>query len=290
MTDARYGPEDARVVGADPWLERRLDHPEDVAVGEDCLYAGGEDGQVYRIDSETGAVETLADTGGFVLGVTVGPAGDLYVCDFQRHAVLRLPLDGGTPGELHTVVEGGPADPPWHPNYAVFDRAGRLYVSDSGDRSDMADAGGCVYVVDPHGRGRVLTRAPSAFPNGLALSEDDTLYVAETGAERVTAVGIEGGEATDTWTATEEMGLVDGLAFDAEGRLYGASLGDDAVYRLDDGVETLVHDPEGLTVGNPTNLAFGGPEMHTLYIANLGLWHLTAVDIDARGRPPTPPA
>lgn len=288
--DARYGPEDARTLGADAWLERRLDHPEDVAVGDDALYAGGEDGQVYRVDPRSGAVEVLADTGGFVLGVTVGPGGDLYVCDFQRHAVFRLPLDGGEPsGSLETVVEGGPGDPPWHPNYCVFDREGRLYVSDSGDRSDMANAGGCVYAVDPDGTGRVLTDEPSAFPNGLALGADGTLYVAETGAKRVTAVALAGGTVETVTTVTEEMGLVDGLALDAADRLYGASLGDDAVYRLEDGsVETLVHDPEGMTVGSPTNIAFGGPDTQTLYIANLGLWHLTAVEIDARGRPSPP--
>jgi hypothetical protein len=42
-----------------------LDHPEGVALGPDGkVYAGGEGGQVYRIDYASRHVETYADTGG----------------------------------------------------------------------------------------------------------------------------------------------------------------------------------------------------------------------------------
>jgi hypothetical protein len=52
------------------WEVRRfsagLDHPEGIAAGrDDTLYAGGEDGQVYRISSNGEKVEVLANTGGF---------------------------------------------------------------------------------------------------------------------------------------------------------------------------------------------------------------------------------
>jgi len=40
-------------------------------------------------------------------------------------------------------------------------------------------------------------------------------------------------------------------------------------------------------VCNPTNLAFGGPEMGTIHVVNLGLAHVTAIELDERGRLPT---
>ena len=290
-TDPLVSIEDATIVGADPWLTTRLDHPEDVAVADDGrLYAGGERGQLYCINPETNEVRELASTEGFILGVELGPEGDLYACDFQRHAVFRLPLSEGSPsGELSVVVSGGPDTPPWHPNYAVFDADGRLYVSDSGDRSDMENAGGCIYGVDTNGEGYIVTDELDAFPNGMALSKSGTeLYVAETGTHEISVIHLNEGRATDVEQLDIDFGLVDGLALDNDDVLYAASIGDNAVYRYHEGrVETVVVDPDGLVIGNPTNLAFGGSDFSTLYIANLGLWHLTTIECDVTGRHPT---
>lgn len=59
-----------------------LDHPECVAVdASGNLWAGGEAGQVYRIDGETGAIETVGTTNGFILGITPDGDGHLWLCD-----------------------------------------------------------------------------------------------------------------------------------------------------------------------------------------------------------------
>lgn len=272
--------DEASVIGSDPWLETRLDHPEDVAVAVDgTLYAGGEAGQIYHVDPVDDTVMELARTGGFVLGVTIGPDGDVYACDFQQHAVFRLPVDGHEPtGELEVFVSGGDDVTPRHPNYCVFDDTGRMYVSDSGERSDMADAGGCIYVREPDGYERVLTKTCSAFPNGLALSPDGSvLYVAETGTHNVWAIEVVDGHVDQASVITDDMGMIDGLAVDSEGRLYGASIGDNAVYRFQgESVEVYAVDPDGLTIGNPTNVAID-EKRNVLYTANLALWHVTAL-------------
>lgn len=269
----------AETIGSDPWLETRLDHPEDIAVAPDgTLYAGGEDGQLYHVDPAENAVVELARTDGFVLGVTLGPDGDLYACDFQEHAVFRLPLEEtGVGGDLERIVYGSADAPPWHPNYCVFDRKERLYVSDSGDRSEMSNAGGCIYVREPDGEGRVLTDRCSAFPNGLALSNDGSrLFVAETGTHDVWELHLDDGRVTDHRIRTSDMGLIDGVAVDSAGRLYGASIGDNAIYRLRDGtVEVYAVDPTGLTMGNPTNVVVDEAN-ERLYVANLALWHITS--------------
>jgi sugar lactone lactonase YvrE len=286
---------DAGILGADPYHKTYLDHPEGVAVGSDgIVYAGGEDGQVYRIDPTTNDVEVLADTGGFSLCVTLdAPEKNLYVCDFKKHAVFRVPLeaDGTTDGDVETVIAGTETEPPIQPNYCVFDSEGRLYLSDSGDRTaPMDQSGGCVIVIEPDGSDRVLTDEPSAWTNGLALSRDEsTLYVAETGTEEVSAIHLdEDATVVDIELVADDFGHVDGIALDADENLYAASIGDNAIYRQRDGeTEVVLHDPAGLTMCNPTNVAFGGDDMRTLYIANLGLTHITTIEVDRSGRFPT---
>src|SRR5918999_1249606 len=73
-----------------------LDHPEGVTVTSDgILYSGGESGQIYRVDIETGDFEEVANTGGFMLGLCADSDGILYCCDLERREVLRVdPNDG----------------------------------------------------------------------------------------------------------------------------------------------------------------------------------------------------
>ena len=71
-----------------------LDHPEGVALGPDGnIYAGGEDGQVYRINYESRQVEAYANTGGLNLGMALDAAANLYVCTADRGGVYKV-----TPG------------------------------------------------------------------------------------------------------------------------------------------------------------------------------------------------
>ncbi|MFB6295857.1 MAG: SMP-30/gluconolactonase/LRE family protein [Halobacteriales archaeon] len=285
---ALYSPEETRVVGADTYLETYLDHPEGVAVSRDgTVYASGEDGQVYRIRGET-EVDLLASTGGSTLGVTLTPDEEsLYVCDFQRHALFRLDLDGGDPA---VELQGSEEEPPIQPNFAAFDGAGRLFLSDSGDRRiSGAETGGRLLYRDTGGTWHTLTDRFSAWTNGLAFSRDfSTLYVVESRSERLWALSLSGTEITDATLVADDLGIIDGIALDANDDVYVAATGRDAVYRVRDGeTELLLHDPVGRVLCRPTNLAFGGPEIQTLYIAQLGLAHLTAIDLDAKGRYPT---
>src|SRR5438132_11247832 len=106
-----------------------LDHPECLAFDRDGqLWAGGEAGQVYRIDL-AGQVQTVATLGGFTGGIAFSPRDQaLYVCN-PSLGLVRLEADG-----RHTVwARGAGGQTMVYPNYAVFDRRGRLYVSDSGN-------------------------------------------------------------------------------------------------------------------------------------------------------------
>src|SRR4051812_25215110 len=70
-----------------------VDHPECVAFDRDgFLWAGGEAGQVYRVDA-VGRVETIANLGSFNAGLAFSPDDQLFVCN-PAQGVVRVQRDG----------------------------------------------------------------------------------------------------------------------------------------------------------------------------------------------------
>ena len=120
-----------------------LDHVEGVAWGLDgYCYAGGEAGQIYRIDIQKGEAEQIADTGGFILGLALDASHNIYACDTGNRAVMKITSDG----DVTKYSTGAPDEPFYTPNYPAFDADGNLYVCDSGDwKSDN----GKIYKVAP---------------------------------------------------------------------------------------------------------------------------------------------
>ena len=108
-----------------------LDHPEGIAWGLDgYVYAGGEAGQVYRIDIDRRDLTQFADTGGFVLGMAMDSSHNIYACDAGNHCVMKITPEG----VVTRYSDGAPASIMQLPNYPAFDAEGNLYVSDSGER------------------------------------------------------------------------------------------------------------------------------------------------------------
>src|SRR5262249_28071993 len=98
-----------------------LDHPECVAFDRDGhLWAGGEAGQVYRIDA-AGTVQTVVTLGGFSGGIAFSPLDHaLYVCN-PSLGLVRVEADG-----RHAVfADGAGGQRMICPNFPVFDRRGR---------------------------------------------------------------------------------------------------------------------------------------------------------------------
>jgi gluconolactonase len=258
----------------------QLDHPECVAVAADgSVWCGGERGQIFRIEPDGSAIEQVASTGGFCLGLAFSPAGDLYVCDLKQAAVLRLPAGSDRP-ELF-------ADGFRVPNYPAFDADGRLYVSDS---HGFHDPGPGVYRLEADGSRELWYGEAVDFANGLALSPDGRfLYVVETFAHAVFRLPIadDGSPGRREEVARFPGVLPDGIAFAADGSLYVGCYEPSMVLRVDpDGrVECVVRDDEAHALCHPTNLAFRGT---TLLLANLGRWHVAAVEVGVQGVPLPP--
>lgn len=260
-----------------------LDHPECVTWGPDgYVYAGGEAGQIYRVGLD-GSVVQIGTTGGFILGVCTDQEGNVYACDTVHHAVMRVEPSG----QSRTYCSGSDQRRMVTPNYAVFDVRGNLYVSDSGDRHKN---NGCLWVIRPSGLGQILRTDVTAFPNGLALSEDERfLYIAVSAMPGVVRVALEEGVSAGSVETVVELHhqVPDGLAFDAGGNLYIACYTPDVILRLDRSgrLETLAEDWERVTLAAPTNVTFAGPNLDVLVVASLGRWHLSKAQMLVRGQP-----
>ena len=263
-------------------LAAGMDHPEGVALGPDGrLYAGGEAGQIYRVEPDTGDVEQIAaSAGGFMLGLCLDAAGAVYVCDAGRGAVLRL----DSSGSLETWCEAADGTRLTCPNWPAFARDGSLYVSDSGPE-DPGLAAGRIVVVPPGGGDAVaLDLPPLHFPNGLAVAAEGTLVVLESFSPRLLEVSESG-----LHVLAEFPGRVpDGVALDAEGGYVVSCYYPYHVYRVPPGggaPELLLGDATGTQFPMPTNVCFFGVELATLAVAALGGSTLSAVDIGRRGAP-----
>jgi sugar lactone lactonase YvrE len=211
--------------------------------------------------------------------------GDLFVCDLKHAAVFRLTT---ATGALDLFADGVPGHRFRVPNYPAFDAAGRLYVSDSWD---MDATGPGIVRLEPDRSGELWHAGPFRFANGLAFSPDGTrLYVAETFRNAVSAIEVRpdgsAGEKRDVAVLPDV--LPDGLAVGADGSIYVGCYEPSQVLRLapDGGaVEVVAHDVTAHVLAHPTNLAFLGDALIT---ANLGRWHLTRIEVGARGVPLPP--
>ena len=258
----------------------QLDHPEGVAVASDgSVWCGGERGQLFRVDPDGTGITEVASTGGFCLGLAVGPGGDLFVCDLKHAAVFRVDTASG---RVERFADGAGGHRLRIPNYPAFDADGRLYVSDS-HQFDRPGPG--VFRFDRDGRGELWYGGDVTFANGLALGADGRhLYVAETFANRVfrIPVGDDGSAGAREEVAATPGAWPDGLAFDVDGNLYVGCYEPSQVLRVDPQgrVEVLFRELSAHLLAHPTNLAFRGT---TMFTANLGRWHLTRLEVGAEG-------
>ncbi|CAN5764893.1 hypothetical protein BH23CHL5_BH23CHL5_04850 [soil metagenome] len=270
-------------IGAFAPFVEGLDHPEGVASGPDgTVYAGGEAGQIYRVSFD-GTFEQVGSTGGFVLGICLDANSNVYACDSASHSVKRITIDG----HVSTYSNGTPSRPMQTPNYPVFDKAGRLYVSDSGEWDKHS---GCVFRIDPDGSTELLTEAINVFPNGLALHPTGShLYAVVSQVPGVVRISLD-----DTGTPGQIETVIglphnvpDGLAFDVNDNLYISCYAPDIIYRLtpDGDLQVLVSDWTRVTLASPTNLAFCGDDRKTLVVGSLCRWHLSSASMDVAGAP-----
>jgi sugar lactone lactonase YvrE len=261
-----------------------LDHPECVAVHPDgSIWAGGEAGQIYRISEDGSKVEEMASTGGFILGIAFNPGAEwLAICDLAKKCLWKYHLEAG---KLELWSDGADGHHFNIPNYGVFDSKGNYYVTESGDFRQVT---GKVLKYDRDGKGHIWHDGPFNFTNGCAMGKDEThLYVVVSfmpGIERI-KINPDGTAGDREVYCTLPESVPDGCAFDDEGNLYVSCYAPNKIFKIapDRTATVFIDDWEAHTLSNPTNIAFGGPNLDIMFTANLGRWHITRIDAGIKG-------
>lgn len=193
-------------------------------------------------------------------GNAMDPQGRFYTAERDGHRVLRTNIDG-TETTVADQYEGRRLN---SPNDVVVRRDGQVYFSDPASAAvlevpQLAFNG--VYHVDPRGKITLIAKPPR--PNGVALTQDGrTLYVADSDEKQIYAYDLDkhGNTSKGRVIIRKIDGSPDGLRVAANGNLYIACNGV-AIYTAKGELLKTIAFPE-----IPSNLAFGGEDLKTLYV------------------------
>ncbi|TAM81129.1 MAG: SMP-30/gluconolactonase/LRE family protein [Acidobacteria bacterium] len=220
---------------------------------------------------------------GFCGGLAFSSDEVLFVC-VPGEGVFRVTTSGRQ--EIFATEASGVKVA--EPNFQVFGGSALLYVTDSGAWKGNI---GRLLRFDSNGVGTEITGG-FGYANSLALSRDECcIFMAESDTRKIYRILLKDGPpvADRVEIYAETPGAVpDGLALDEEQSLYVTCYGSHALYRIDPArsVHLCAHDPNGMMLGGPTNLAFGGPDFDWIYVANLCRWTVTRTRLGRKGLPP----
>lgn len=237
--------------------------------------------RITRIDKDTNQTSAFLENTNGSNALAWDPKGRLISVQTTPGATrIGVVYPKGSETTLTDAFEGKPYG---RPNDLVVSRTGHIYFTEPGPNATPGQAPPtpalppAVYHVDPAGR---VTKVADgiARPNGIMLSPDErTLYVNNTSGEYLLAFDVAADGTTSnrrnfakypTLTrgadGTPNSGA-DGLAVDAEGRIYCAALGGVQVFSSKG--EHLGTIPVSL---QPQNIAFAGADKKTLYIVGRG--------------------
>jgi gluconolactonase len=198
-------------------------------------------------------------------GTTFDLQGRLILCEGDNRRVTRRAADD----RFEVLVDRFEGKRLNRPNDVVCKSDGSIYFTDPGLRVPLAErevehAG--VYRIAPDGA--VSLVADFEYPNGLAFSPDERLlYVANTRwAQYIHVLELDGDGRVlrrrifADMSSDETDGVPDGMKVDVEGRVYCTGPGGTWVFAPDGTRLGVIRTPEV-----PANLAFGGPDLRTLF-------------------------
>jgi class 3 adenylate cyclase len=188
-----------------PAISARLFRPGALAVdGLGSVYVADTGNNRIRVIKPDGSIDTIAGNGtrGFTgdggpareasffapLGLAFSPDGSLFIADTNNNRVRRIDHGGnvvtvaGT-GDAGLSGDGGPATRAALdlPSGLAFDRAGNLYIADTGnDRVRKVTPDGTITTAAGGGDADRLAR-----PAAVAVDADGVLFIADTGNHRL---------------------------------------------------------------------------------------------------------
>ena len=262
--------------------------------GSGLLFTRIQHSRIMRFDPASGSVSVWRENTNCANGLTFDAQGRLYGCEGGATAdarrVVRYESDGGV-----TVLADGFEGKRFNiPNDIVADPEGRLWFTDpfyegaagpwSFDRTHKDLDHDSVYRLDPKPDGAyAISRVTfdTTRPNGLLFSLDwKTLYVAQSGrgpseTRQLRAYPVNAdltlGEGEVLHDFGENRGI-DGMRLDSDGNIIataGWEIGGPGpmIYVFSPAGEVVEMHPVPCT--RPTNCAFGGDDLSTLYVTSI---------------------
>jgi sugar lactone lactonase YvrE len=192
--------------------------------------------EVVVVDLE-GESEVIVRVPSFPFCIDFLPDGRLLIVSASDRLLVRREPDGSlvTHADLSTLSEH-----PW--NDIVVDGRGNAYIGNIGfDFPEAEFAPGTLALVTPDGSARQVADGV-AFPNGIVVTSDNsTLIVAESYANRLTAFDItaDGSLSNQREWADLSGGVPDGICLDAEGAVWYGDVPNKRCVRVREGGEVL---------------------------------------------------
>jgi gluconolactonase len=210
--------------------------------------------------------EVLRENTGEGNGTTFDLQGRLIMCEGGNRRITRT----GADGKIEVLCDRYEGKRLNRPNDVVCRSDGSIYFTDPGLRVPLAERElpyAAIYRIDPGGAVSML--ADFEYPNGLAFSPDErTLYVANTRWTQyihALEIGADGAMVRRRifadMSSDETDGVPDGMKVDVQGRVYCTGPGGTWVFAPDGTRLGIIRTPEV-----PANLAFGGPDLRTLFL------------------------
>lgn len=259
------------------------------------------DGRLYVSDQHARRVLSVALDGSSVIvamvpqqpsGIGWLPDGRMLVVSMRDRKILRREDSGAF--VVHADLS---ALAPWHLNDMVVDVDGRAWVGNFGfDLMGGTPLRETVLIcVEPDGSARVAAEE-LGFPNGMVITPDGTLIVAETLANRLTAFDVRSGRLTNRreWAkfgeppasanlneALSELTVTpDGICLDAEGAVWVADCIHARLLRVAEGGRIL----DELPTGSPAFACMlGGDDGKTLFACTAPTFQEEEVVANHRG-------
>lgn len=251
-------------------------------------------------------------------GIALLPDGSILAANLSdRGGVWRVTADGGM--EPHIVEADGEPLPP--ANFVAVDRWGRTWITVSTRKQPRslanrfaADDG---FIVMKDEKGSRIVADGFGFTNEVGIDPaGEWLYVNETFGRRLSRLPIRSDGSLGAKEVVVQFGhgtYPDGLAFDGEGAIWITSVISNRIIRVKPGekpqilledsdpdhVQSVEDDfladrfgPEHFTsssgryLTNISSLAFGGPDLRTVYIGSLGGTTIASFRSPIPGHPP----
>jgi gluconolactonase len=274
----------------EPWRWELLAGPATITEGPvwdgaGLFYTSIAENEIRRFDPASGRISAVYRNTGGANGLKFSDDGTLYACAGTGRAIVSY----GSDGSKTTIADSFAGLRLNSPNDLAIDRRGRIWFTDpryGDDHSDRELDHDSVYRITPPSGGSgswAIERLTydTTRPNGILLGWDEgTLYIAQSdysleSVRQLRAYPIAADGSLGAYTVLHDFGDargIDGMCWDAAGNIVAtcgwerSGPGPRVAIFATDG--TLLEEHR-LPAGNPTNCAFGGPDLGDLYITTL---------------------